>query len=103
MSKVQKLLSLLQKINKELARSYKTSTGFYFCAFISTKILGIKNPNVASRVVSNFLRSLAGAVQIKEANISLFSLKKYFFFSLACDLRRREEIFMCICSNGKQL
>lgn len=75
-----KALIFVTKPNNELARSYKTSTGFYFCAFISTKSLGIKKSNVASRVVSNFLRSLAGVVQVKEANISLFLAKKIFLF-----------------------
>lgn len=74
-----KALIFVTKTNKGLARSYKTSTGFYLCAFISTKSLGIKKPNVANRVVSNFLRSLAG-VQVKEANISLFLVKKIFLF-----------------------
>lgn len=67
-----KALMFVTKANKELARSYKTSTGFYLCPFIGNKSLGIKTPNVANRVVSNFLRSLAGAVQVKEANIAPF-------------------------------
>lgn len=73
MPKVQKLLSLLQKLKKSWLDLTKLQLGSICVPSSVLKVLVLKkNPNVANRVVSNFLRSLAGPVQVKEANISLF-------------------------------